>query len=75
MTCALCVEQMVLAALVQAIPGIVNVAVLISLFWVIFAILGVSLFGGKLYACTDAAIETKVRHRCRCSTCCADLSD
>ena len=52
--------QVVVMSLVKAVPGIVNVMVLISIFWLIFAILGVSLFKGKLYSCSDSAVDALV---------------
>jgi hypothetical protein len=48
----------VVASLVKALPGIMNVMTLILIFWLIFAILGVSLFKGKLYSCSDPAVES-----------------
>ena len=43
--------QVVVSALVKAIPGIWNVMLLMSLFWLIFSILGVSLFKGMMQTC------------------------
>ncbi len=40
-------------SLVKALPGIWNVTVLVSIFWLIFSILGVSLFKGKLQSCQN----------------------
>ena len=45
------VRQVVVLALVRALPSIANVTLLSSLFWLIFSILGVSLFKGKFRAC------------------------
>ena len=44
-------EQTVVTALMRAIPGIWNVFLLLCLFWLIFSILGVSLFKGKNQWC------------------------
>ncbi len=38
-------------ALVRALPSIANVTMLASMFWLIFSILGVSLFKGKFRSC------------------------
>ena len=43
--------QVVVSALVKAIPGIWNVFLLLCIFWLIFSILGVSLFKGKNQSC------------------------
>ena len=40
-----------------AIPAIFNVAVVCSIFWLIFSIAGVQLFGGKFFKCKDAQGE------------------
>jgi hypothetical protein len=43
------VLQVVVNALVQAIPSIFNVLLVCLIFWLIFAIMGVQLFAGKYY--------------------------
>ncbi|XP_014251562.1 sodium channel protein para isoform X9 [Cimex lectularius] len=45
--------RVVVNALVQAIPSIFNVLLVCLIFWLIFAIMGVQLFAGKYYKCTD----------------------
>lgn len=50
-----CFHQVVVNALVQAIPSIFNVLLVCLIFWLIFAIMGVQLFAGKYY---------KVRQSC-----------
>lgn len=35
-----------------------NVSVILVLFFVIFGILGVSLFSGKFYSCNDTSVDT-----------------
>ena len=53
-----CVSQVVVRSFVLALPGIWNVTMLVSIFWLIFSILGVSLFKGKLQKCdTDIALD------------------
>lgn len=41
--------QVVVNALVQAIPSIMNVLLVCLIFWLIFAIMGVQLFAGKYH--------------------------
>lgn len=50
-------QQVVVNALVQAIPAICNVLLVCLIFWLIFAIMGVQLFGGKYFYCTDGGDE------------------
>lgn len=49
-------------ALIQSVGGIVNVAIVVMIVWMMFAILAVNLFGGKLQYCTiDTYImQTKI---------------
>ena len=47
--------KVVVNALFSAIPGITNVAFVCLLFYVIFGILGLNLFMGKMYYCGDAS--------------------
>lgn len=44
---------MVISSLFHAIPGIANVLLVCLVFWLIFSIMGVNLFGGKFYKCVD----------------------
>ena len=45
--------QIVVNALVYAIPSIINVFLVCLIFWLIFSIAGVQLFGGTFYKCLD----------------------
>ena len=45
---------MVVYALIGAIPAILNVLLVCLIFWLIFCILGVSLFSGKFGRCVNA---------------------
>jgi Ion transport protein len=45
--------QVVVNALVQAIPAIFNVLLVCLVFWLIFSIMGVNLFGGRFSSCRD----------------------
>jgi hypothetical protein len=48
--------QVIIRALVYAMPNILNVFVLTMLLWLIFAILGVNLFKGVFGACNDEGL-------------------
>ena len=54
--------KMVVNSLFKAIPIIANVIVLLAMFWLIFGILGVQLFKGKFYSCTDG--DVSLQHEC-----------
>ena len=45
--------QIVVNALMYAIPAIFNVLLVCLVFWLIFSIMGVQFFGGKFYKCLD----------------------
>ena len=45
--------QVVVNALIQAIPAIFNVLLVCLVFWLIFSIMGVNLFGGRFASCVD----------------------
>jgi len=45
--------QVVVNALIQAIPSIFNVLMVCIVFWLIFSIMGVNLFSGKYGRCVD----------------------
>lgn len=50
-------RQIVVNALMFAIPAIFNVLLVCLVFWLVFSILGVQLFGGKFYKCVDESDE------------------
>ncbi|KAK2168410.1 hypothetical protein LSH36_17g12062 [Paralvinella palmiformis] len=50
--------KVVVNALIQAIPSIFNVLLVCLVFWLIFSIMGVQMFGGRFYACMDAEGNT-----------------
>jgi hypothetical protein len=50
---------MIVAALIHSLAGIFNVALVVMIVWMMFAILAVNLFGGKLNYCT---VDTYVHH-------------
>jgi hypothetical protein len=45
--------QVVVNALVQAIPSIFNVLLVCLVFWLVFGIMGVTLFSGRFRSCLD----------------------
>ena len=51
--CLFFIFQIVVNALMYAIPSIFNVLLVCLVFWLIFSIAGVQLFGGKFYKCLD----------------------
>jgi hypothetical protein len=51
--------KLVVTALLESIAAILNVAIVVLIIWLIFAILGMSLFSGKFHYCTNPALTTK----------------
>lgn len=49
--------QVVVNALLGAIPSIMNVLLVCLIFWLIFSIMGVNLFAGKFYRCINTTTE------------------
>lgn len=47
--------QIVVNALVRAIPEIINVYLVSMVFWLIFSAVGVQFFSGMFYKCVDTA--------------------
>ena len=45
--------RMVVNSMFRSVPTIVNVLILLLMFWLVFGILGLQLFGGKFYSCSD----------------------
>lgn len=54
-------RQVVVNALVQAIPSIANVLLVCLIFWLIFAIMGVQMFSGRFYSCQYLSPDGPVR--------------
>ena len=52
--------QVVVNALIGAIPSIFNVLLVCLVFWLIFSIMGVQLFGGKFYKCVYVNTHDRV---------------
>jgi hypothetical protein len=53
MTAVYSVFQIVVNALMYAIPSIFNVLLVCLVFWLIFSIMGVQFFGGKFFKCVN----------------------
>ena len=51
--------KMVVNSIFRSLPILSNVLVLLTMFWLVFGILGLQMFGGKLEYCTDAEVEWK----------------
>lgn len=51
--------KIVVTALIESVFTMANIMVVILLIWLVFAILGVSFFAGKMYHCTDLSITTR----------------
>ena len=49
--------KLILESVIKSALSIVNVLLLLMFVWLIFAIIGMNLFSGKLYYCTDENIE------------------
>lgn len=48
--------KIVVTALLESLMAIMNVAVVLVIIWLMFAILAISLFGGKLYSCSNSLL-------------------
>ncbi|XP_051946771.1 sodium channel protein type 8 subunit alpha-like isoform X10 [Xyrauchen texanus] len=65
------IVDVVVNALVGAIPSIMNVLLVCLIFWLIFSIMGVNMFAGKYYYCFNATSEEyflpeEVNNRSQC---------
>ncbi|CAF1006440.1 unnamed protein product [Rotaria sordida] len=55
--------RVVVNALIGAIPAIFNVLLVCLVFWLIFSIMGVQIFGGKFYKCVYVGTHDRVHIR------------
>ena len=64
--------QVVVNALIQAIPAIFNVLLVCLVFWLIFSIMGVNLFMGRFNSCRDVNYDypnsTLIKNKNDCLT-------
>jgi hypothetical protein len=51
--------KIVIKAMIESLAALLNVGVVLVLVWLMFAILGVSLFGGKFYSCSNPNLTTR----------------
>lgn len=56
--------KIVVVALIQSVGHILNVAIVVIVVWLMFAILGVNLFGGKFQYCADQTYEISTKEEC-----------
>ena len=54
----------IVSALVQSVGGIFNVAIVVMIVWMMFAILGVNMFGGKLRYCSVEPYKHHNKEQC-----------
>lgn len=64
--------QVVVNALLGAIPSIFNVLLVCLIFWLIFSIMGVNLFAGKYYHCVNRTTDKRfpsleVKNKSQCT--------
>ena len=57
--------KIVVEALIQSVGHILNVAIVVVMVWLMFAILGVNLFGGKFQYCEKNTYEIETEAECR----------
>lgn len=57
--------KLIVTALLESIGHIINVVVVVLMVWLMFAILAVNLFGGKLYYCTEDTYSVSNETECR----------
>ena len=57
--------QLIVTALLESVGHIINVVVVVLMVWLMFAILAVNLFGGKLYYCDVNTYEVSNAQECR----------
>ncbi|OMJ79317.1 hypothetical protein SteCoe_20698 [Stentor coeruleus] len=50
--------KIIIASLFESLIASLHIVILISVIWLVFAILGVALFSGKLYSCSNSSLKT-----------------
>ena len=56
--------KLVVVALFESVGGIINVMIVVMIVWLMFAILGVSLFQGKSFYCSIDTYKIKTKEPC-----------
>lgn len=57
--------KLIVTALLESVGHIINVVIVVLMVWLMFAILAVNLFGGKLYYCTVDTYNISTEEECR----------
>jgi hypothetical protein len=57
--------RLIVVALIESVGHIINVVIVVLMVWLMFAILAVNLFGGKLYYCTIDTYSIETAEQCR----------
>lgn len=53
--------MLVFRSVTLSLASMANVSIVVGLFFLIFAIMGVQLFGGRFWSCNDPSVPNKVR--------------
>lgn len=56
--------KLIVTALIESVGHIINVVIVVLMVWLMFAILAVNLFGGKLYFCSIDTYSISTRQEC-----------
>ena len=52
--------MLVFRSVTLSLASMANVSIVVGLFFLIFAIMGVQLFGGRFWTCNDVSVANKV---------------
>ena len=56
--------MLVFRSVTLSLASMANVSIVVGLFFLIFAIMGVQLFGGRLWSCNDTSVAKKGTNAC-----------
>ena len=56
--------MLVFRSVTLSLASMANVSIVVGLFFLIFAIMGVQLFGGRFWSCNDTSVANKVTKAC-----------
>jgi hypothetical protein len=54
--------MLVFRSVTLSLASMANVSIVVGLFFLIFAIMGVQLFGGRFWTCNDISVANKVSY-------------
>jgi hypothetical protein len=54
--------MLVFRSVTLSLASMANVSIVVGLFFLIFAIMGVQLFGGRFWTCNDTSVANKVSY-------------